>query len=67
MRYFTSDQHFAHANIIGYCGRPYATVMTDITKPFAVNLYGSHRHAPWAMEAGMLHGCGAYNEVMKWD
>jgi len=26
MRYFTSDQHFAHANIIGYCGRPYATV-----------------------------------------
>ena len=24
--FFTSDQHFGHANIIRYCGRPYASV-----------------------------------------
>ena len=24
--FFTSDHHFGHANIIRYCGRPYATV-----------------------------------------
>ncbi|MDT4962689.1 MAG: hypothetical protein QOF87_2336 [Pseudonocardiales bacterium] len=26
MRYFTSDTHYGHANIIGFCGRPYADV-----------------------------------------
>lgn len=26
MRWFTSDQHYGHANIIGYCARPFANV-----------------------------------------
>jgi calcineurin-like phosphoesterase family protein len=26
MRYFTSDTHYGHANIIGFCDRPYADV-----------------------------------------
>ena len=26
MRYFTSDHHFGHANIIRYCDRPYASL-----------------------------------------
>ncbi|MGQ0847293.1 MAG: metallophosphoesterase family protein [Sporichthyaceae bacterium] len=26
MRYFTSDTHYGHANIIGFCGRPYSDV-----------------------------------------
>ena len=28
MRWFTSDQHFGHANIIRYCSRPYVDVDT---------------------------------------
>lgn len=24
--FFTSDQHYGHVNIIGYCGRPFADV-----------------------------------------
>lgn len=26
MRWFTSDQHFSHANIIRYCDRPFSTI-----------------------------------------
>src|SRR5690606_18855024 len=40
VRYFTSDTHYGHANIIRYCGRPY-----DDTEQMAADLVARARAA----------------------
>lgn len=41
MRYFTSDTHYGHQNIIGFCDRPYASLdlMNDDLVNRAANLF----------------------------